>query len=185
VSKTTSRLGAPKHKGTEHRGPKHSGWKRFVAGECGDSLVELSIAMSVLMMLVFGVIDCSRALYTYHFVSCAAQQGARYAIVRGGDWPLSCATATSYSCQASAANIKTYVQSLASPGITAASITVTPTWPQLTVNGVATGCNTSATQASEGCLVKVQVSYNYHFFLPYLPTGGILMTATSDQAIAY
>jgi Flp pilus assembly protein TadG len=141
--------------------------------------------MSVLMMLVFGVIDCSRALYTYHFVSCAAQQGGRYAIVRGGDWPLSCAASTSYSCQASAANITTYVRSLASPGITPANITVTPTWPQLTVNGTATGCNSSATEANEGCLVKVQVSYTYHFFLPYLPTGGIPMTATSEQAIAY
>jgi Flp pilus assembly protein TadG len=141
--------------------------------------------MSVLMMLVFGVIDCSRALYTYHFVSLAAQEGARYAIVRGEDWPLSCATATSFSCQASAANIKTYVQSLATPGITAANITVTPTWPQLTVNGAATGCNSTTTQAKEGCLVKLQVSYTYHFFLPYLPTGGIPMTATSEQAIAY
>jgi Flp pilus assembly protein TadG len=141
--------------------------------------------MSVLMMLIFGIIDCSRALYTYHFVSCAAQQGARYAIVRGGDWPASCATATSYGCEASAANIKTYVQSLASPGITAASITVTPTWPQQTVNGATTGCNTGATQDNEGCLVKVQVSYSYHFFLPYLPAGTIPMTATSEQAIAY
>jgi Flp pilus assembly protein TadG len=137
------------------------------------------------MMLVFGVIDCSRALYTYHFVSFAAQQGARYAIVRGGDWPLACATATSYSCQSSAANIRTYVQSLATPGMTAANIVVTPTWPQLTVNGTATGCNSSTIQASEGCLVKVQVTYTYHFFLPYLPTGGIPMTATSEQAIAY
>jgi Flp pilus assembly protein TadG len=179
VSKTTE-LGAPKHKSSKHRG-----WKGFASGERGDSLVELGIAMSLLMMLVFGVIDCSRALYTYHFVSCAAQQGARYAIVRGEDWPLSCATATSYSCQASVANIKTYVQSLATPGITAANITVTPTWPQQTVNGAATGCNSTATQAKEGCLMKLQVSYTYHFFLPYLPTGGIPMTATSEQAIAY
>jgi Flp pilus assembly protein TadG len=136
-------------------------------------------------MLVFGIIDYSRALYSYHFVSCAAQLGARYAIVRGGDWPSSCATATSYSCQASAANIKSYVQSLASLGITAGNVAVTTTWPQQTVSGTTTGCNTSATQADQDCLVKVQVTYTYHFFLPYLPTGSIPMTATSEQVIAY
>lgn len=139
----------------------------------------------MLLMLVFGIIDFSRALYTYHFVSSAAQLGARYAIVRGGDWPNSCATATSYSCQASVANVKTYVQSLATLGITASNVTVTTTWPQLTVNGTTTGCNTSATQATQGCRVKVQVSYTYHFFLPYLPTAGLPMTATSEQVIAY
>jgi Flp pilus assembly protein TadG len=139
----------------------------------------------MLLMLVFGIIDFSRALYSYHFVSCAAQQGARYAIVRGGDWPSSCATATSYSCKASATNIKTYVQSLTTLGITAGNVTVTATWPQLTVDGTTTGCNTGATEADQGCLVKVQVSYTYHFFLPYLPTAGLPMTATSEQVIAY
>ena len=139
----------------------------------------------MLLMLVFGIIDCSRALYSYHFVSSAAQQGARYAIVRGGDWPSACAAVTSFSCQASAANIKTYVQSLASLGITPSNVTVTASWPQTTVNGIATGCNTSATQNNQGCVVKVQVGYVYHFFLPYLPVTGLSMTATSEQVIAY
>jgi len=136
-------------------------------------------------MLVFGIIDFSRALYSYHFVSSAAQQGARYATVRGADWPSACASATSYSCQASTANIKTYVQSLASMGITPANVTATPTWPQQNVNGASTGCNTTATQADQGCVVKVQVTYTFHFFLPYLPTAGLPMTATSVQVIAY
>jgi Flp pilus assembly protein TadG len=165
--------------------PKHRGWRRLARGERGDSLVEFGIAISVLLMVVFGVIDCSRALYSYHFVSSAAQQGARYAIVRGGDWPSSCASAASYGCQASPANIKTYVQSLASMGITASNVAVTPTWPQQTVNGTATGCNTSGTQNDQGCLVKVQVTYTFHFFLPYLPKSALPMTATSEQVIAY
>jgi Flp pilus assembly protein TadG len=175
VSKATSK----------HGGPKHRGWRRFARGERGDSTIEFGIAISLLLMLVFGIIDCSRALYSYHFVSYAAQQGARYAIVRGGDWPNSCAAVTSYSCEASAANIKTYVQSLATLGITGGNVAVTSTWPQETVDGIATGCNTSATEDNQGCLVKVQVTYTYHFFLPYLPTAGIPMTATSEQAIAY
>jgi len=145
----------------------------------------LGISISLLLMVTFGIIDFSRALYSYHFVSCAAQQGARYAIVRGADWASSCASATSYNCQASSANIKTYVQSLASMGITAANVAVTPTWPQQTVNGTTTGCDTSATQADQGCVVKVQVTYSFHFFLPYLPAAALPMTATSEQVIAY
>ena len=164
---------------------KRRGWRRFAGGERGDSLVEFGIAISLLLMLVFGIIDFSRALYSYHFVSSAAQQGARYATVRGADWPSACASATSYSCQASTANIKTYVQSLASMGITPANVTATPTWPQQNVNGASTGCNTTATQADQGCVVKVQVTYTFHFFLPYLPTAGLPMTATSVQVIAY
>jgi Flp pilus assembly protein TadG len=165
--------------------PKHAGWRRFAGQERGDSLVEFSISISVLLMVVFGVIDCSRALYTYHFVSYAAQQGARYAMVRGGDWPSSCASATSYACQASTANIQSYVQSQAPLGIRASSITVTPSWPQQTVNGSGTGCNTTLTQADQGCLVKVQVSYTFRFMLPYLPTAGLGMTASSEQVVAY
>lgn len=151
-------------------------------GERGYSIVEFSIALSVLLMAVFGVIDCSRALYTYHFVSYAAQQGARYAMVRGGDWSGSCSSYTSYGCTASAANVTSYVQSLTPPGITAGSISVNTTWPGKTVSGSTTGCSVVTDQ---GCLVKVPVSYTFHFMLPYLPTAGLTMTATSEQVIVY
>ena len=69
------------------------------------------------------------------------------------------------SLPASAANIKACVQSLATPGITAASITVTPTWPQQTVNGTTTGCNSSATQATEGLCGEG----SGQLFVPLLP----------------
>ena len=160
-------------------------WKRFAADERGDSLVEFGISISVLLMSVFGVIDCARAIYTYHFVSYAAQEGARYAMVRGEDWSSSCASATSYGCIASASNVSTYVQSLTPLGITASKVTVTTTWPQTTATGSSTGCNTAATQNAKGCLVKVNVSYSFKFMLPYLPTGSLAMASTSDEVIAY
>ena len=136
----------------------------------------------MLLMAVFGVIDFSRALYTYHFVSYAAEQGARYAMVRGGDWTSSCSSYTSYACTASTANVQSYVQSLTPPGITASSVSATPTWPGTTVSGSTTGCSVTTDQ---GCLVKVKVSYAFHFMLPYLPVAGLSMTATSEQVIAY
>jgi hypothetical protein len=53
------------------------------------------------------------------------------------------------------------------------------------VNGSTTGCNTTATRDNQGCLVKVQVSYTFRFMLPYLPTAGLSMAASSEQVIAY
>ena len=106
-------------------------------------------------------------------------------MVRGNDWTSSCASAASFDCEASAANITTYVRSLAPPGVSSSNIAVTPSWPQQTVSGSSTGCGTSATQNSQGCLVKVNLSYAFKFFLPFLPKSGFTMTATSEQVIAY
>jgi Flp pilus assembly protein TadG len=165
--------------------PNRGGWRKLARYERGDSLVEFGLSASILLMVVFGVMDCSRALCTYHFVSYAAQEGTRYAIVRGADWANSCASDTSYDCQASATNITSYVQGLAPMGISASDVTVTPSWPQKDVNGSSAGCNTSSTQNSQGCLVKVAVSYTFHFMMPYLPKSGVTMTATSEKVIAY
>lgn len=139
-----------------------------------------------MLMAIFGILDFSRALYTYHFVSYAAQEGARYAMVRGGDWgTVSCSSYNSYDCQATAAEIQSYVQSLAPPGIGASKIVATPSWPQETASGSSTGCSTTGTQADQGCIVKVAVSYQFQFILPFLPNSGISMKASSEQVISY
>ncbi|MGA2339557.1 MAG: TadE/TadG family type IV pilus assembly protein [Terracidiphilus sp.] len=160
-------------------------WRRIVQEDRGETLVEFSISAFVLFMAMLGILDFSRALYTYHFVSYAAQEGTRYAMVRGADWTPSCASASSYGCQASAANITSYVRSLSPPGVVAGNIGVTPTWPQLNVDGASTGCNTIPKENSQGCLVKVQVTYSFHFMMPFIPQSALTMSATSEKVIAY
>ena len=162
--------------------------KRLFREDRGESLVEFAIAVSVLLMALFGIMDFARCMYTYHFVSYAAQQGARYAMVRGADWTTACASASSYDCSISSSNespVETYVQDLATPGITGSSITVTPSWPAENVDGSATPCTSPNSANSKGCLVKVVVSYPFKFILPFLPKGSMTMTATSEQIIAY
>jgi Flp pilus assembly protein TadG len=151
----------------------------------GGSLVEFAFVLLGLLMAMFCVVDFSLSMYAYHFVSYAAQEGTRYAMVRGADWPSSCASAGSYDCRASSANITSFVQGLTAPGLNASNITVTPSWPELTVDGSSTGCNTTATENSKGCMVKVQVSYSFHFIMPLFPTSALTMTSTSQQVIAY
>ncbi|MFL5734047.1 MAG: TadE/TadG family type IV pilus assembly protein [Chloroflexia bacterium] len=51
----------------------------------GQSLVEFAIASVVLFMLLLGIIDLARLMFTYSVISNAAQEGARYGIVRPRD----------------------------------------------------------------------------------------------------
>jgi Flp pilus assembly protein TadG len=161
-------------------------WWSIVRDDRGTTLLEFAISASLLLMAFFGIMDFARALYAYHFVSYSAQEGSRYAMVRGNDWSGSCASASSYGCQASSANIQSFVQGLAPPGIAAANIVVTPSWPEQNADGTSTGCSTTTTENSQGCLVEVTVTYTFYFFTPsYLKTSSMTMTATSEKVIEY
>ena len=48
----------------------------------GSSLVEQSFVIVFLLTMMLGIIDCGRALYTYHFVSNVARAASRWASVR-------------------------------------------------------------------------------------------------------
>jgi hypothetical protein len=67
----------------------------------------------------------------------------------------------------------------------ASNIGVTPTWPELNADGTSTGCNTTPKENSKGCLVKVVVTYSFHFIMPFIPQTALTMSATSEKAIAY
>ena len=155
--------------------------RRIIQEESGSSLIETAFSLILLLTCVFGLVYFAEALYTYEFVTYAAQQGTRYAIVRGAHWGSNvCTSTTTLNCNATGANITSYVQSLAPPGITAGTIVVSPTWPGQTVNGSTAGCSTANNQ---GCLVKVQVSYSFSFIVPLLPSSAISFTGTSQEAV--
>src|SRR5271166_1056812 len=109
--------------------------------EQGASLIEDALALGILMTLMFGVIQVSLALYSYHSVSEAAREGTRYAIVRGS----SCSGFTS-ACPAAASDVQTYIRGNGFAGLTSTSITVTTTWP---------------TNNNPGSVVSVTVSYPF------------------------
>jgi Flp pilus assembly protein TadG len=113
--------------------------------------------------MMYGAMDMGRALYTYTEVSEAARQGTRYAIVRGS----SC-TSWANACPASASDIQTYLQNVPQ-GLNANNMTVTTTW---TPNN------------NPGSTVQVKVQYSFQFILPFLPSGTINMTSTSQMVIS-
>ncbi|HEY4356969.1 MAG TPA: TadE/TadG family type IV pilus assembly protein [Acidobacteriaceae bacterium] len=144
-------------------------------------MIEFALTSIVALSMIFGVMDFCRAMYVYHFVSYAAQEGTRYAIVRGSHWSgTSCTTTSTFACQATSANVTSFVQSIAPPGISANSMTVTTTWPGQTVSGSTTGCSTAQ---SAGCLVQVKVNVSFNFILPFLPKSAFNFSGTSEKII--
>jgi Flp pilus assembly protein TadG len=166
----------------------------------GSTLVEFALVFMVLMTMMLGIIDFSRALYSYHFVSNVARDASRWAAVNGytcGDDTSS--TDTGGSCNgtngmnngpASSTDIKNYVSDHVPQGVNASKITTTVTWPAQTDGP--TICNTAETGYSgspypnyPGCTVQVKVSYQFSFLYPFIHKGSITLSSTSQMVIAH
>jgi Flp pilus assembly protein TadG len=136
--------------------------KSLVRDEDASGIVEFSLAATMFLTLIFAIVEFSMVMYTSSFVAYAAQEGTRYAMVRGKDWNSSCASATSYSCKASAADVQNYIlNTLPHPGINLVAADITPTWLTTTATGAA------CVAYSQGCQVRVQVSYTFNMNLPF------------------
>jgi Flp pilus assembly protein TadG len=57
----------------------------FTSREHGQSLVEFAISLTILLILVAGIFDAARALFTYLSLRDAAQEGALYASINPTD----------------------------------------------------------------------------------------------------
>ncbi len=144
----------------------------------------------LLVAIVFGIIEFGLALYADHFVSAAAQLGARYAIVRGADYSSSCSTSPppsftlNYHCNASGSDVQNYVESLAGMGLSASNVSATATWPAQTPDCTSSCTACAKASNSAGCLVKVQVTYSFTF-LPaqFFSQSTLSLTGTAEQVI--
>jgi Flp pilus assembly protein TadG len=147
-----------------------------IASEDGSALVEMAVSCIVLIMLTFGLMETCLALYSYHFVSEAAREATRYAIVRG-----SACTGFASACPAAAADIQSYIQNLGFPGIDASNLTATTTWSAYPAG---TSCNPSASCNNPGNLVQVTVQYQFPLSIPFVPQTTLNMSSTSSMVIS-
>ena len=115
------------------------------------------IVAAVFLTLLFGMIEFSGAMYAYDFVSYAASEAARYAMVHGS---------TSES-PAQLSDIQSYVAGLAS-GLNTANLTVNATW---TPNN------------QPGSMVQVTVQYNFQFVGGLFPSGTFPFTDAVQMRI--
>ncbi len=138
-------------------------------GQRGSSLPETAIIMTVLLALLFGIMDFGRAAYTYAFVAQMARQGARWSIVRGSQCSLL------DHCNAQAPDVQNYVRGLSEGLTTASKINVATSWGN---------CPLGASGKAPGCTVTVAVTYPFSFLLPFMPSVGLNMTSTSQMVIS-
>lgn len=143
--------------------------------EEGQSTLETALSAIAVLTLFLGVMEMCLALYTYHFVSEAAREGTRYAMVRGS----SCSGFAS-ACPAQASDVQTYVRGLGFPGIVPANVTVTTTWPT-----TGSSCTPSSLPCNNpGNFVQVTVQYRFPLSIPFVSASTLPLTSTSKMAIS-
>jgi Flp pilus assembly protein TadG len=138
----------------------------------GQSLVEFALVLPVFLLIVFGLVDAGRLIYTYNTLSNAARDGARVAIVNqstsGTDtcdttastaWPTGCAIASGTLLNLSAGDVQVIYRDFADAAPCAT--------PQI------------------GCLAVVTVSGTFTPLTPgiSLLIGGVTLSSTTKMAI--
>jgi Flp pilus assembly protein TadG len=154
--------------------------QRIARGEEGSVILETAMSCVILLTFLFGVMEAGLALYSFHFISEAAREGTRYAIVRGSSAGSACAAYSSLGCQASTADIQNFVKKLGFPGINPSNMTVT-----VTNAGYPAGviCSPSASCNNPGNLVTIKVDYSFPLAVPFIPAHTYRMSSTAAMII--
>ncbi|WP_263376054.1 TadE/TadG family type IV pilus assembly protein [Granulicella aggregans] len=158
------------------------GEEEFLRSEQGAELVEFALAFMILMNLIFGIISFCLALFSAEMVAHCAQQGARYAVARGGDHSTPCSSTVVYDCVASSSDVQNYIYTVEAGPMSKSSTTVTTTWP-----GTTPDCNSACIECSptnsRGCYVEVLVSYTFQLPIPLMEKITPTFSSTSYQVI--
>ena len=143
--------------------------------------METAMSSIILLTFMFGVIEVGFMLYSYHFISEAAREGTRYAIVRGsGAGASNCTAPGPPICKAQSADIQTYVKGLGFPGINPGNMTVTPAWSAFTSGST---CPSTGPCNSPGNLITIQVQYTFPLNIPFIPAQTYTMSSTAAMII--
>lgn len=91
--------------------------RRLVRSRKGSVMLETALMLIILLMLMFGIIDLGRALYTANNLASAAREGARLAAVQEGGVDSAAVRAT----------VKSHFSPFGGAALTDANIILTPT----------------------------------------------------------
>ncbi len=127
-------------------------------GERGETLLEFAFASVIFFLVVFGTLEFGHAIWQYNLVSDLAQEGARWASVRG----------STSSSPATAADVQTFVRSRAY-GLTV-TVTTAPVPSSMSGNGTNT--------------VAVTVQQNFALAVPFLSASTIPMSSTARMVMS-
>lgn len=144
----------------------------------GGALVEFAVVAPVAIIFLFGIIESALLVYSLHTVAEASRLGARWAMTRGG----SCINTTdkiggTAVCPSTSTSVQNYVKTQL-PGLNASKVAVNTHWYTDSSHG--TDC--SASEAI-GCVVNVQVIYDFDFTVPFVGKRTIALGSTSEMTI--
>ncbi len=139
----------------------------------GQALAEFALVMPLFFLLVFGIIEFGRFIYTYEIVNNATREGARYAIVHGsasecpsGQMP---GIGVTNPCDPTGAKIQAVVRQYAI-GIPPTGLTVNlPLW--------------TPHNNARGSTVTVSADYTFHTLIPIVPLPPIVIQAESTLVV--
>ena len=156
-------------------------WRRL-AGSEGAVLVEFAVSCLILLPMFFGFIETCLAFYTYNFVSDAAREASRYAMVRGANSCTNLPGLTDCNMTTSAP-LKSYVNSLPYPGLNPSNLVVTVKfWKASTT--LPTTWTTQCVCNQSGNQVQVFVRYNFPIGIPFWKVTTISIGSVSSMVIS-
>ncbi|WP_348263882.1 pilus assembly protein [Telmatobacter sp. DSM 110680] len=150
--------------------------------DCGSESVEFALSFSLWIGAAFLIMYGSFALYAAHFVANAAEEACRYAMVRGSSWNGASCSANALDCTATSDDISSYVKSALPPGMSSANLSVSSSWPGTTASGDT--CDTEDGVNSPNCIVKVTVTYQFTFPVPFFTQNTLPLKSTSIVTIS-
>lgn len=143
-----------------HLSGQEVGGRNLLKGERGSELVEFAFCAPILFVFIFGLIQMCLAFYSYDYISELAREGTRWAMVRGS----ACS-----ACTANASTVEAYVSSIDLPNIGGGTVTPVASYPD--------GDEVAPHR------VKVVITYNFPYNIPFIPNKTLTMTATSEMPI--
>ena len=125
--------------------------------EEGSALLELALVMPVFLLVIFGILQCTLALFAYCNISYASSAAARYASLHS----------SSSTAPATVASVRTVVE----PFVWCApanNVVVTTTW---------------SPSSSVGSTVQVQVQMSLPLAIPFSDTQGFAIQSVAKRLI--
>jgi Flp pilus assembly protein TadG len=140
--------------------------------EKGETLVAFAVTLPILLSFLFGMMQVCLVFYTYEWISEAAREGTRYAMVHGS----TCETSGGVSCTVTATtgggtfpSVNGYVSAIGLPNLGGGTMNVATTYPD--------GDEVPPHR------VVVNVTYTFPYKIPFVSTKPISLSSTSEMSL--
>jgi Flp pilus assembly protein TadG len=153
----------------------------WVENSSGQAAVEFTLTIILFVLLMYGIVEGSRAMFAYSSASQASREGVRYASVRGAASKQNVPTCT--DCPATVAQISSWVRNKA-PGVHLQTVTVC--WFKKNPSTVCASTPHLPDNQEPGSNVRVTVSVNFRpvLPLPLIPPVVIPISSMSEMLIS-